>query len=93
MTELLVGSRLPDLSQVIVDVVLRYRMKRGGKGPITVDGLRRGAARFERANERMPTPPFVKVEPVQVGGIAAEWISIKEQPANGQVVLYFHGGG
>jgi monoterpene epsilon-lactone hydrolase len=28
-----------------------------------------------------------------VGTIAAEWISIKDKPVTGQVVLYFHGGG
>jgi acetyl esterase/lipase len=93
MTELLVGSRVPDLSQVVVDLVLRYRMKRGRVGPVTAEGLRRLAARFEAANARFPTPEFVQVEPVKVGSIPGEWISIKNRPSNGQVVLYFHGGG
>jgi monoterpene epsilon-lactone hydrolase len=93
MTELLVGSRVPDLSQVVVDLVLRYRMKRGGVGPVTAESLRRAAARFEAANARFPTPDFVQVDPVQVGTIPAEWISIKGKEHNGQVVLYFHGGG
>ncbi len=94
MTELLVGSRLPDLSQVIVDVVLRYRMKRFAGFPTTDEAtrLKRAADRFERANARFPTPPFVDVQPTQIGATPAEWVSIKDQPATG-ALLYFHGGG
>jgi epsilon-lactone hydrolase len=93
MTEILVGSRVPDLRQVLVDLVLRYRMKRGRVGPITAEGLKRNAARFARANERISVPPFVSIEPVKVGSIEAEWVSIKDQTNPGGVILYFHGGG
>jgi monoterpene epsilon-lactone hydrolase len=92
MTEHIVGNRIPDLRQVIVDLVLRYRMRRGGGRPVTVEGMRRNAARFESANARLKTPPFVEIEPVEVDGIPAEWISIRDTTPRG-VVLYFHGGG
>ncbi len=93
MTEILVGSRVPDLRTVLVDLLLRYRMKRGASGPLTPEGMRRAASQFERANERVALPPFVSVEPVKVGSIAAEWVSIRDQPKAVGAILYFHGGG
>ncbi len=96
MTELLVGSRVPDVRTILVDLVLRYRMKRGGGGPLTVERMKRAAAQFARANERAPVPPFVSIEPVKLGHappIEAEWVSIRDQPNTAGAVLYFHGGG
>jgi acetyl esterase/lipase len=96
MTEHLVGSRVPDLRQILVDLVLRVRMRRGGGRPITVEGMRRNAARFEAANARVRMPPFVAIEPVEVGAMAGEWTSIRDQSGKTHpqgVILYFHGGG
>jgi monoterpene epsilon-lactone hydrolase len=93
MTERLIGSRVPDLRQVVVDLILRYRMKRGGDRPITPEGMKRNAARFERANARLALPPFVAIERVEVGSLAAEWVSMRDQADHGGVILYFHGGG
>ena len=93
MSELLVGSRVPDVRTVLVDLILRYRMKRGTGGPLTPEGMRRAASRFAKANERIPVPPFVSIEPVNIGAIAAEWVSIRDQPKSAGAVLYFHGGG
>jgi monoterpene epsilon-lactone hydrolase len=93
VTEVLVGSRVPDLRTILVDLVLRYRMKHGRAHPLTPDGMRRAAAAFERANGRVPVPPFVSIEPVSVGSMAAEWVAIRDNPPSTGVVLYFHGGG
>jgi monoterpene epsilon-lactone hydrolase len=92
MTELVVGSALPDLRTIVVDLVLRLRMKRGvASGPVTADGLRRSAAQLERASEGLRVPSFVTVEPEKIGPLEAEWLSVGK-PSEG-VVLYFHGGG
>jgi monoterpene epsilon-lactone hydrolase len=93
MSELLVGSRLPDLRTVLVDLILRYRMKRVTGGPLTADGMRRAASAFAKANEQIPVPPFVSIEPVKIGAIEGEWISLRDQPKAAGVILYFHGGG
>ncbi len=93
MTEVLVGSRVPDVRTVLVDLVLRYRMKRGGGAPLTPERMRRVAAQFARASERTPVPAFVSIEPVTLGPVAAEWVSIRAQPKAPSPILYFHGGG
>jgi monoterpene epsilon-lactone hydrolase len=93
MSEVLVGSRVPDVRTVLVDLILRYRMKRGAGWPLTPEGIRRAALQFARANEGIPVPPFVSIEPVNIGPIAAEWVSIRDQPRSAGAILYFHGGG
>src|ERR1019366_4101661 len=96
MSERLVGSRVPDLRQVLVDLVLRYRMKRGGGRPLTPEGMKRNAVRFERANAKVPVPPFVAIESADVGAVSGEWVSMRdqaEQTSSRGVILYFHGGG
>ena len=93
LIERLVGSRWPDLSQIRVDLALR-RGKRHDRWhePVNAERLRRHAAEFERANGRSPVPPFVAIEPTQVGSLAAEWVSMRDRPEE-SVVLYLHGGG
>src|SRR5271169_1009165 len=53
----------------------------------TVDRMRAG---MERVAERVV--PDVKCEPVDAGGVGAEWI-IAPNAAPDRVVLYLHGGG
>jgi monoterpene epsilon-lactone hydrolase len=92
MTECVVGPPLPDLRTIVVDLVLRLRMKRGGgSGPVTADGLRRSAAQFERASGGVRVPPFVTIEAERIGSLEAEWLSVGKSSEG--VVLYFHGGG
>jgi len=92
MIEHVVGPSLPDLRTLVVDLVLRVRMKREGRrGPVTADGLRQSAAQLERASEGLRVPPFVTVERETIGPLEAEWLSVGK-PGPG-VVLYFHGGG
>jgi epsilon-lactone hydrolase len=96
MSERLVGSRVPDLRQVLVDLVLRYRMKRGGGRPLTPEGMKRNAVRFELANAKVPVPPFVSIESADLGTVSGEWVSMRDQAASASspgVILYFHGGG
>jgi monoterpene epsilon-lactone hydrolase len=90
--ERVVGPAIPDLRTVIVDLALRFRMKRAGRsGTITPEGLRSSANRLDRAMAQRGVPPFVRVEPAQVGALRGEWISVGE--ARRAPILYFHGGG
>jgi epsilon-lactone hydrolase len=90
--EHLIGPALPDLRTVIVDLALRFRMKRAGRaGNVTPEGLRTAAEKIARAMADGSVPPFVRVEAAQVGSLSGEWISVG-QPT-GAPVLYFHGGG
>ena len=49
-------------------------------------------AEFEEISEMFPIADDVRCEPVQAGGVQAEWISI-EGTTGKRVVLYLHGGG
>ena len=90
--EQVVGPSLPDLNTLILDLILRLRMKRAGANTtITPEGLRRSAAGITRAMEQFQSPPFVHVERAHVGTTEAEWVSVGEPTR--PPVLYFHGGG
>jgi monoterpene epsilon-lactone hydrolase len=90
--EQMVGPAIPDLNTIMVDLALRFRMKRAVKSDrITADGLRRSAAKLARALEQEKVPPFVRLERTKVGEIDAEWIEVGE--TKGAPLLYFHGGG
>jgi acetyl esterase/lipase len=49
-------------------------------------------AGFEQMMQLFPVPADVVREPVQAGGIPAEWVSVPESRRD-RVVLYLHGGG
>jgi monoterpene epsilon-lactone hydrolase len=89
--ERLVGPAIPDVRTIVVDLVLRFRVKRAVHSTLTPDGLRRSAAMFARAMNGQRVPAFVAVEPVQTETVTGEWITVGE-PESG-AVLYFHGGG
>jgi monoterpene epsilon-lactone hydrolase len=93
MAERIVGSRIPDFRQVAVDLVLRYRMRRGGTGPVTAESLRRTAARFAEGMKRIQAPPFVTITPERCGDVEAEWVTVPSETPSEAVVVYFHGGG
>jgi acetyl esterase/lipase len=89
--ERVIGPALPDLNTILVDLVLRFRVKRAVHSALTPEGLRRSAAIFAKAMHGRPVPAFVNVDPVQAGTISGEWIAVGD-PGPG-AVLYFHGGG
>lgn len=90
--ERVVGPALPDFRTVIVDLALRFRMKRAARAAkITPEVLRSSATRLARAMADGRVPPFVRVESAQVGALGGEWISVGEPQR--APVLYFHGGG
>lgn len=49
-------------------------------------------ANFEEMASLFPVPPDVRREPVDAGGVSAEWITAPGATAD-RVVLYLHGGG
>jgi len=59
----------------------------GGSGKPTVDKMRSG---MEKVAERVASD--VKCEPVEAGGVKAEWI-VPPGAAEDRVILYLHGGG
>jgi hypothetical protein len=59
----------------------------GGSGKPTVEGMRSG---MEKVAERVASD--VKCEPVEAGGVKAEWI-VPPGAAEDRVILYLHGGG
>jgi epsilon-lactone hydrolase len=99
MTESLVGPRVPDLRTMVLDALLRMRMKRNNTPHVvTAEGLRTGARRFKKSMARFRHPPFVAVDQTTIGGRPAEWVRVagsgyRTEPGSGRVVLYFHGGG
>jgi acetyl esterase/lipase len=54
-----------------------------------------GLARLDQQARWIRTLPGTQVEPVKIGEFAAEWIQARgvEAERDGEIVLYFHGGG
>lgn len=67
------------------------QMLRANPAPpdITVEQMRQ---RFLDAANLFPVPPDIKREPVQAGGVQAEWVSAPGASVE-HTVLYLHGGG
>ncbi len=91
MTEHLVGPRIPELRAILLDVMLRTRVKRQSM-TVSEDGMRRQAVRFFASTRAQVTPPFVKIERGRVADRPVEWVST-DGATEDKVVLYFHGGG
>jgi acetyl esterase/lipase len=77
----------PQIERVIAATVVG-REQLGGQ----VLALAERRRRMEAGAERMPAPPGVTVDAVDVDGVACEWIRPSEIDVDG-VLLYFHGGG
>jgi acetyl esterase/lipase len=54
--------------------------------------IEQSRAGFEQLAQMFPVPADVVSEPVEAGGIPAEWVSVPESRRD-RVVLYLHGGG
>lgn len=67
--------------------MLRARPLAGPETPI--EEIRAG---FEAMAAMNPLPPDVRTEPVEAGGVRAEWV-IPPGAAEDRVLLYLHGGG
>ncbi len=91
-SEKVIGPRIPDLRTLMLDVVLRFQMKRKMGRNVSERGLRKSAADFAKSNENAHTPPFVGVTRVDIGERTAEWVTATEGEPE-KVILYFHGGG
>ncbi len=74
--------------------VLRPRMTKARGRSLGAADLRRVAALDTFAGRFRP-PRGVRTEPVRLDGFGAEWVHGPRVPAarNGNVILYFHGGG
>jgi acetyl esterase/lipase len=95
-SETKMGARIPHPRTMLLDVMLRLRVKRFAMGEVTDEALRKTAAAFRAANEKVHSPPFVGVTRVDIGGRTAEWVTATDAPAGdgpGKVIVYFHGGG
>jgi epsilon-lactone hydrolase len=56
----------------------------------TIDELRQGFEAF--ATNRFTVPPGVRFEPVDAGGVAAEW-NVPDKASSRRFIFYIHGGG
>jgi acetyl esterase/lipase len=75
----------------LFDMIVQMMRAQRGNVPADLDpiGMR---ARMESMTGLMPLPPDVSAEPVDAGGVPAEWVSAPGG-TDGRVVLYLHGGG
>jgi acetyl esterase/lipase len=89
--EQVIGPRIPDVRTLLLDAVLRFRMKRPFKRGVSERSLRRTADAFRESMKNGHTPPFVGVTRVDIAGRTAEWVTATEE--TNKVILYFHGGG
>lgn len=74
--------------------LMRRKQRKNGPEPEVTDALLRKAARAtdQRSERNKTVPAFVRIEAVDVDGIASEWVSAGAVSTE-KVVLYFHGGG
>jgi monoterpene epsilon-lactone hydrolase len=71
--------------------LLRFRMKR--KTPDTsLAGIKRLRRKTTKAGGLGRVPADIKIFPVNIGNLYAEWI-LPSQANKNRVILYFHGGG
>jgi epsilon-lactone hydrolase len=71
----------------VLEIVRSQPVGGGGGGKPTVERMRSG---MEKVAERVA--PDVNCEPVDAGGVKAEWI-VPPNATPDRVILYFHGGG
>jgi len=91
-SEKVIGPRVPDVRTVLLDLALRFRIKRKVGRDVTERGLRKSAAGFAASMKNAHTPPFVGVTRVDIAGRTAEWVTATDDEPE-KVILYFHGGG
>jgi acetyl esterase/lipase len=71
----------------VLEIIKSQPVGGGGSGKPTVEKIRSG---IEKVAERVASD--VKCEPVEAGGVKAEWI-VPPGAAEDRVILYLHGGG
>lgn len=80
------------IQAVLTNLVLRYQVKRAGRGPLNVGKARHMGQKMAQRNP--PVPKDISHTPLAarpgMGLCAAEWLSVAKPQ---RTVLYFHGGG
>ena len=71
----------------VLEIIKSQPVGGGGGGKPTVEKMRSG---MEKVAERVA--PDVNCQPIDAGGVKAEWI-VPPNAAADRVILYFHGGG
>jgi epsilon-lactone hydrolase len=71
----------------VLEIIKSQPVGGGGGGKPTVEKMRAG---MEKVSERVA--PDVNCQPIDAGGVKAEWI-VPPNAAADRVILYFHGGG
>lgn len=74
-------------------IMMRRRQEQEGDVPVTAERLREAAAdAVSRTARNTKVPPFVRISPIDLGGLPAEQV-VAGDTDPGKLVLYFHGGG
>jgi acetyl esterase/lipase len=72
-----------------LQTVIQNLKSMAGNAPPTIEGLR---ASFEEMASQTPIANDIKCEPVDAGGVLAEWV-VAPGAASDRVLLYLHSGG
>ena len=82
-------------SKIIIGMIRNRHLFKGHLGPEVVDetfsveAFRRS---IDKSSERVKIPKTVRVEPISIAGMYAEWI-VPQNPLKDKVLMYIHGGG
>lgn len=82
-------------SKIIIGMIRNRHLFKGRLRPEVVDetfsveAFRRS---IDKSSERVKIPKTVRVEPISVAGMYAEWI-VPQNPLKDKVLMYIHGGG
>lgn len=77
------------VSKQMENLINFIRQSRGDQVEPSVEEIRES---FEQIASMVKVPKDAKCEPINAGGVPAEWISVPESIKD-RVLLYFHGGG
>ncbi|MFX1344229.1 MAG: alpha/beta hydrolase [Promethearchaeota archaeon] len=77
------------VSKQMENLINFIRQSRGDQVEPSVEEMRES---FEQIASMVKVPKDAKCEPINAGGVPAEWISVPESIKD-RVLLYFHGGG
>ncbi|MFF2448071.1 alpha/beta hydrolase [Neobacillus sp. NPDC058068] len=83
---------MPSFKSYFLEKVIKLTAKSVGGKSLEKRGIAERRQKLDAASKRLRMPENCLVEPLQIEGIYAEWLSYRDSPDD-KVILYLHGGG
>lgn len=83
---------MPSFKSFFLEKVIKLTVKRVGGKSLQKKGIKERRQKLDAASKALRMPKNCMVEPLDMDGIYAEWLSYSDSK-NDKVILYLHGGG